>query len=89
MKRKFNSGNPTKFWISLNDEYPALIKKALRMIIPFATSYFCEADFSAMAVIKTKYQTFINIERDIRVAVSKILQRFYELCKNKQAHTSH
>ena len=89
LKRKFNSGNPTKFWISLNGEYPALTEKTLRMIIPFATSYLCEAGFSAMAVIKTKYRTRINVERDIRVAVSKILLRFEELCKNKQAHTSH
>ena len=89
MKRKFNSGNPTKFWISLNGVYPALTEKTLRMIIPFATSYLCEAGFSATAVIKTKYRTRINVERDIRVAVSKILLRFDELCKNKQAHTSH
>ena len=59
------------------------------MIIPFATSYLCEAIFSAMAVIKTKDRTRIKVERDIRVAVSKIVPRFDELCKNKQAHTSH
>ena len=64
-KRKFNSENPTKFWISLNDEYPALTKKTLRMIIPFATSCLCEAGFSAVAAIKTQYQTRINVERDI------------------------
>ena len=89
LKRKFNSGNPTKFWILLNGESPALTEKALQMIIPFATSYLCEAGFSAMTVIKTKYRTRINVERDIRVAVSKILPRFDKLCKNKQAHTSH
>ena len=27
LKRKFNSVNLTSFWISLNDEYPALTKK--------------------------------------------------------------
>ena len=89
LKRKFNSGNPTKLWILLNGEYPALTEKALPMIIPFATSCLYKASFSAMAVIKTKYRTRINVERDIRVAVSKILPRFDELCKNKQAHTSH
>ena len=88
LKKKFNSGNPTKFWISLNGEYSAWTEKALRMIIPFATLYLCEAGFSAMAVIKTKYQTRINVERDIRVAVSKILPRFDELFKNNK-HTHH
>ena len=88
LKRKFNSVNLTNFWISLNDEYPALTKKALRILVPFATSYLCEAGFSAMAVIKTKYRSRINVEREMRVAVSKILPRFHDLCKNKQAHIS-
>ena len=89
LKRKFSSVNPTNFWISLNDEYPALTKKALRILIPFDTSYLCKVGFSAMAVIKTKYRSRIDVEREMRVAVSKILPRFHDLCKNKQAHTSH
>jgi len=53
LKRMFTSGNPTVFWISLNDEYPAaLARKALRMVIRFATSYLREVGFSAMTVIK-------------------------------------
>ena len=59
------------------------------MIIPFATSYLCEAGFSAMIVIKTKYRTRVNVERDNRFAVSEILPIFNELCENKRAHTSH
>ena len=89
LKRTFNSVNLTHFWISVNDEYPALTKKALRVLVPFATSYLFEAGFSAMAVIKTKYRSRIDVEREMRVAVSKILPRFHDLCKNKQAHTSH
>jgi len=53
LKRMFTLGNPTIFGISLNDEYPAaLAKKALRMVIRFATSYLREAGFSAMTVIE-------------------------------------
>ena len=89
LKRKFHLVNPTNFWISLNDEYPAWTKKALRMVIPFATSYLCEAEFSAMAVIKSKYRSRINVEREVRGAVLKIFSRIEELCKSKQAHTSH
>ena len=89
LKRTFNSVNLKHFWISVNDEYPALTKKALRVLVPFATSYLFEAGFSAMAVIKTKYRSRIDVEREMRVAVSKILPRFHDLCKNKQAHTSH
>ena len=57
LKRKFNLVNLTNFWISLNDEYPALMKKALWMVIPFFTPYLCKAGFSAMAVIKSKYRS--------------------------------
>ena len=89
LKRKFNLVNPTNFWISLNDEYPTLTKKALQMFFLFATSYLCEAGLSAMAVIKSKYRSRINVEREMRGAVSKIFPRFEERCKNKQAHTSY
>ena len=89
LKRKFNLVNPTNFWISLNDEYPVLTKKALQMFILFVTSYLCEAGLSAMAVIKSKYRSGINVEREMRGAVSKIFPRFEEHCKNKQAHTSY
>ena len=89
LKRKFNSVNLTNFWISMNDEYPALTKKALRILVPFTKWYLCEAGFSAIAVIKTKYQSQIDVERELRVAVSKILPGFHDLCRNKQTHTSH
>ena len=50
-KNKFNTGNPTNFWISLNDEYPALMKKSLRIVIPFAASYVCKVGFTAVGVL--------------------------------------
>ena len=65
LKRKFNSVNLTNFWISLNDEYPALTKKTLRIPVPFATSYIYEAGFFAMAVTKTKYPSRIGVEREM------------------------
>ena len=89
LKRKFNLVNPTNFWISLNDEYPALTKKALQMFFLFATSYLCKAGLSAMAVTNSKYRSRINVEREMRGAVLKIFPKFEERCKNKQAHTSY
>ena len=65
LKRQFNLVNLTNFWISLDYEYPALTKKALRMVIPFATFYLCEVGFSAMTVIKSKYRSQINVEREM------------------------
>ena len=44
----------TDFWIEACTEYPAILKAALRVLIPFAISYMCEAGFSAVAVVKNK-----------------------------------
>ena len=45
------------FWIEACTEYPAIPKAALRVLIPFATSYMFEVGFSVVAVIKTKYRS--------------------------------
>ena len=42
----------TNFWIEARAEYSVISKAALRVSIPFATSYLCEAGFSAVAVNK-------------------------------------
>jgi len=42
----------------------------------FATSYLCEAGFSAVAVIKSKYRNKIDIERVMRLAISNTAPRF-------------
>ncbi|XP_076352667.1 protein FAM200A-like [Tachypleus tridentatus] len=52
LKTKFGSMELTEFWISVKDEYMLLSAKAQRILIPFSTSYLCEAGFSAVAVIK-------------------------------------
>ena len=83
-KRKFNLVNPTNFWIPLNNEYSALTKKALQMFILFAMSYLCEAGLSAMAVIKSKYRSRINVEKEMRGAVSKIFPRFEDVAKTSK-----
>ena len=57
--------------------------------MPFATSYLCEYGFSAAAVIKSKYQNKIGIEREMRVAISNIAPRFDKMCIEQQAHCSH
>jgi zinc finger BED domain-containing protein 5/7/8/9 len=89
LKTKFSSMDLTKFWISIKDEYPLLSDKAQRILIPFSTSYLCEAGFSAVAVIKSKYRTKINVEKEMRVAVSCLIPRFEKMCSDMQAHPSH
>jgi hypothetical protein len=77
------------FWSSVKREYPEISCKALRILISFATSYLCEGGFSAVAVIKSKYRSKLNVEKEMRVAVSKMSSRFELLCHGKEAHPSH
>lgn len=89
LKSKFQSQSLFEFWSGIENEFPLLSKKALRAVIPFASSYLCECGFSAVAVIKSKYRAKLNIEKEIRVAISKFTPRYNELIKDKQAHPSH
>ncbi|KAF0711438.1 zinc finger BED domain-containing protein 5-like [Aphis craccivora] len=79
----------TKFRISIKNEYPLVCEKALRVLIQFSTSYLCEAGFSAVAVIKSKYRSKINVEKEMRVEVSSLIPRFEKICSDVQAHPSH
>jgi len=89
LKTKFSSTELTEFWMSVKDEYPLLCGKAQKVLIPFATSYLCEAGFSALAVMKSKYRSKIDVEKEMRVAVSSLIPRFEKMCGDQQAHPSH
>lgn len=85
----FTSKTLAGFWIGVEKEYPLIGQRAVGILLPFATSYLCETGFSAVASIKTKYRSKLNIEDELRVAISKQQPRFEKICKGKQAHTSH
>ena len=52
-KTKFSSSSLIEFWCSMLQEYPELAKRALEALIPFPTTYFCEAAMSALVDIET------------------------------------
>ncbi|XP_024145995.1 zinc finger BED domain-containing protein 5 [Oryzias melastigma] len=89
MRLEFKSKTLAAFWIGVEKEFPLLGKRALATLLPFATSYLCEIGFSAVASIKTKYRSKLDIENELRVAVSQLQPRFEKICIMKQAHTSH
>lgn len=47
------------FRCGIEDEYPVISKKALRTMIPFASSYIYDYSVSSVAVVKSK----LNIEK--------------------------
>jgi hypothetical protein len=43
-----------KFWICIKEEYPAIHRKAVNILLQFSTSYMCEQAFSCLTSIKSK-----------------------------------
>ena len=78
-----------EFWSSVSHEYRAISTAALKVLLSFATSYLCATDLSALAVIKNKYRSKIDLEKEMGEAISKLEPRFQKLCSEKQAHPSH
>ena len=72
LKSIYNLYSLISFWVKARAEFPLVACKAMRVLVPFATSFLHEAGFSAVAVIKSKYRNKIGIEREMRVAISNI-----------------
>jgi hypothetical protein len=78
------------FWLTVKNEYPVVAELAIRVLLPFVTTYICESAFSALTYIKSKYRTRLaNVEADLRAALSDIEPRFDILCSKMQAHPFH
>ncbi|GFX42627.1 zinc finger BED domain-containing protein 5 [Trichonephila clavipes] len=89
IKRQFCNKTLFQFWTEVDDEFSELKTKAFRILLPFSTSYLCETGFSAVAALKTKYRSQLNIEKELRVSISNIKPSFENLCSARQAHGSH
>jgi hypothetical protein len=35
-----------EFWLTVKNEYPVVAESAIHILLPFATTYLCEAAFS-------------------------------------------
>ena len=66
------------------ETFPNLTKEATRMTIPFSTTYLCLSGFSAMMCMKNKHKNRLQLEDDLRVALSKTKPSFKRLLMMKQ-----
>nr|CAI5850614.1 unnamed protein product [Callosobruchus analis] len=48
LKAEFQAKGLGDFWCSLSQAYPLLVKQAMSLLIPFATTYLCEDGFSVL-----------------------------------------
>ena len=85
----FNQKALASFWLGVVDEYPLLLQKATKILLPFATTYTCETALSPLTNMKTKYRSRLAVGSDLRVCLSQIAPRIDKLCSQKQPHPSH
>lgn len=45
LEAEFNEKELSEFWLRWQQKYPVISKAALVILMPFASTYFCETDF--------------------------------------------
>ena len=89
LKSVFEQTSLAGFWIKTKAEYPEISVKALKTLLPFPTTYLCEAGFSAMTATKKKLRNRLDISNTLRVSLSSTTPRWNLLVAGKQAQGSH
>ena len=84
----FVKGGALIFWPLMCGSYPNVTKKAIQDILPFVSTYLCESWFSALLQIKTTQRNRLDVENDMRCALSTTFLRIHELSKKKKTITS-
>ena len=62
---------------------------ALRVLVPFASTYLCEAGFSTLFNIKTKNRNRLDVGDDMRLALTNARPRISKLAAEMQHQASH
>ena len=81
MKTAFENSELTTFWCNASASYPQVAKYMISKLLPFASTYLCEAAFSDLVAMKTKYRNTMNVENDLICALSCIKPRISLLAK--------
>lgn len=85
----FQNTDLYSFWIKQKCEYNSLYNEAMKLLLPFTSTYLCEAGFSSMVGIKTKYRNKLNLEPNMRLKLSKIEPNIDILLSQVQCQISH
>lgn len=89
LKLNFEALPLSDYWLHVRKDYPTLADRALKCLLPFATTYLCESGFSTLKVLKTKHRARLHMDNDMRMALTEIKPRVDKLCRSHQAHPSH
>ena len=89
IKMEFNSMNLATLWCAQLEMFPQLAKSALKILVPCATTYLCETEFSTHVSIKTKPRNRLDPGDDMHVAITKKKPRFKLIIERRQQQKSH
>jgi hypothetical protein len=90
LRMRFTDLTLDKSWISVKEEYPAMHKKAMNILLQFSTFYVREQPFYCLTSMKNKDRNcLISVEDEIPVCLSQVPPRIEYLCSKQQAHVSH
>ena len=89
LKSHFGQCSLWDFWSHTKTEHPELASKALRYLMPFATTYLYEQALSQLIFIKSKHRTRMNVEPDLRLKLATIDPEIETIVSLKQHQPSH
>ena len=78
-----------EFWAKSFQKFSVISEIAIRDLLPFPTTCLCEAAFSQLFILKNKYRNQLNVEDDLRCAISTTEPRIQLLAKKPQFQPSH
>ncbi|XP_064122417.1 protein FAM200A-like [Macrobrachium nipponense] len=72
------------FWCSMHQSYPKVSETALRLLLPFSTTYLYESGLSTLLQIKNQSRNRLDVDPDISCALSETQPRIRQLTEKKQ-----
>lgn len=78
-----------EFWFQSKAVYPEISRRAVKYMLPFATTYLCETTFSHLVHMKNKYRNKLDVEPDLRLKLSSFDPDIRKLTSEKQHQPSH
>jgi len=86
---QFKEKTLNEFWCGMHQKYANVAALALRVLLPYASTYLCESGFSTLLHIKSKSRNRLNPENDMRLSLSTTQPRIVNLVARIQAQPSH
>ncbi|XP_067940278.1 protein FAM200A-like [Watersipora subatra] len=89
LKDDFRSMSIDQFWLSARNLSPFIAEKAIKILMPFSSTYLCEVGFSSILHLKTEKRNRLDLESDLRCALSKTKPDLCKLAQRHQQQPSH